>query len=250
MRLILEVWRFCVKGLSLIMSIYMYFINRGVRIIGVSKVIIYINVLWQYIMTWHWPIHCWWKLSSDDTVSVDMNIQNILFPRCTLLSSWNWSEQLKTQLGNHICTFCKHQTPFQKTGAFTLESQNHWNVISYTSRQWQTLSVSNRSHPPGPPGVWRVNGRNLETNWVSDKHHSRTNNASMETYMHHGLFTTPIRVDLLGSRNVVQIPQSTSPMSHNAVFCNKNVHMCAYLLWNTTSGNVCLTHCGICEIGL
>ena len=34
--------------------------------------------------------------------------------------------------------------------------------------------------------------------------------------------------DKLGIRPVTQIPQCTSPISHNAPFCNRNVHTCAH----------------------
>ena len=39
-------------------------------------------------------------------------------------------------------------------------------------------------------------------------------------------------------RPFAQIPQCTSPISHNAPFCNRNVHMCAHFCYK-------MVHCGI-----
>ena len=47
------------------------------------------------------------------------------------------------------------------------------------------------------------------------------------------------------NRTLTQIPQCTSPISHNAPFCNRNVHMCAHFCYKTV-------HCGIfvwCIVG-
>ena len=49
---------------------------------------------------------------------------------------------------------------------------------------------------------------------------------------------------------VAQIPKCTRPISHNAPFCNRNVHMCTFLLQNGALGDICLMCCGICEMGL
>ena len=49
----------------------------------------------------------------------------------------------------------------------------------------------------------------------------------------------------LTERSVAQIPQYTSPISHNAPFCNRNVHMCAHFCYK-------IVHCGIsvsCIVG-
>ena len=35
------------------------------------------------------------------------------------------------------------------------------------------------------------------------------------------------------------------PPSHNAPFCNRNVHMCTFLLQNGALWDICLMHCGI-----
>ena len=45
----------------------------------------------------------------------------------------------------------------------------------------------------------------------------------------------------LMKRPVAQIPQCTLPISHNAPFCNRNVHTCAHLCYK-------MVHCGICEM--
>ena len=50
-------------------------------------------------------------------------------------------------------------------------------------------------------------------------------------------YTTWRRMLNLGNRPVTQIPQCTSPLSHNASFCNKNVHMCAHFCYK-------MVHCG------
>ena len=38
-------------------------------------------------------------------------------------------------------------------------------------------------------------------------------------------------------RLIPQIPQCTCPMSHNALFCNRNMHMCAHFCYK-------MMHCG------
>ena len=48
-------------------------------------------------------------------------------------------------------------------------------------------------------------------------------------------------------RPVAQIPQCTSPMSHNATFCNRNVHICAHFCYKMMH---CVMRCGICEMVL
>ena len=40
------------------------------------------------------------------------------------------------------------------------------------------------------------------------------------------------------NRSAAQIPQCVSPVSHNAPFCNRNVHMCAHFCYK-------MVHCGI-----
>ena len=50
----------------------------------------------------------------------------------------------------------------------------------------------------------------------------------------------------LPNRPVSQIPQCTCVISHNAIFCNRNVHMCAHFCYK-------MLHCGIfvkCIVGL
>ena len=49
-------------------------------------------------------------------------------------------------------------------------------------------------------------------------------------------------------RPIEQIPRCTSSISHNAPFCNRNMH--TFLLQNGASWDIWLMHCGICEIGL
>ena len=41
-----------------------------------------------------------------------------------------------------------------------------------------------------------------------------------------------------------------SPISRNAPLCNRNVHACTFLLQSGALWDICLMHCGICEIGL
>ena len=53
------------------------------------------------------------------------------------------------------------------------------------------------------------------------------------------------------NRPGAQIPQCTSPISHNAPFYNRNVHTCAHFCYkNGALWDICLMHCGICEMGL
>ena len=52
------------------------------------------------------------------------------------------------------------------------------------------------------------------------------------------------------NRPISQIPQCTSPISHNASFCNRNVHMCAHFCYKMVHCGISLIHCGICEMGL
>ena len=44
----------------------------------------------------------------------------------------------------------------------------------------------------------------------------------------------------LSDRTVSQIPQCTSLISHNAPFCNRNVHMCAHFCYK-------MVHCGMSD---
>ena len=49
---------------------------------------------------------------------------------------------------------------------------------------------------------------------------------------------------------ISQISQCTGPISHNVPFCNRNVHVCTFLLQNSALWDICQMHCGIYEIGL
>ena len=49
---------------------------------------------------------------------------------------------------------------------------------------------------------------------------------------------------------VAQIPQCTSTISHNVLFCNRNVHMCAHFCYKSALWDIHLIYCGICEMGL
>ena len=53
------------------------------------------------------------------------------------------------------------------------------------------------------------------------------------------------------NRPVAQIPQCTTAISHNAPFCNRNVHVCAHFCYkNGALWDICVMHCVICEMGL
>ena len=52
------------------------------------------------------------------------------------------------------------------------------------------------------------------------------------------------------NRPVAQIPQCTSPISHNAPLCNRNVHTCAHFCYRVVHCGIFLMHCGICEMEL
>ena len=45
-----------------------------------------------------------------------------------------------------------------------------------------------------------------------------------------------------------QIPQFTSPTFHNASFCDRNVHVCTFLLQNSLLWHICPMHVGIFEM--
>ena len=51
------------------------------------------------------------------------------------------------------------------------------------------------------------------------------------------------------NRPIAQIPHC-SPISHNPPLCNRNVHVCTFLLQNGALWYIFLMHCGICELGL
>ena len=54
----------------------------------------------------------------------------------------------------------------------------------------------------------------------------------------------------LSIRPIAPIPQCTSPISHNALFCNRNVHLCAHFCYKFLHcGMFRLLHYGICEMG-
>ena len=55
------------------------------------------------------------------------------------------------------------------------------------------------------------------------------------------------------NRSVTQIPQCTSPTSHNAPFCSVNGHMYehfSFLSQNVTLKNICFKFCGVSDMGL
>ena len=66
--------------------------------------------------------------------------------------------------------------------------------------------------------------------------------------LHISFHITPLV--LFSNRPVAQIPQWISPISHNAPFKQKCAHLCIFLWPNGTLKDVCLMHCGICEMDL
>ena len=52
------------------------------------------------------------------------------------------------------------------------------------------------------------------------------------------------------NRPIAQFPQCTSPLSHNAPFCNRNVHVCTFLLQKGAFWDIYRMHCGFCQNGL
>ena len=52
------------------------------------------------------------------------------------------------------------------------------------------------------------------------------------------------------NRSIAQIPQCTSPLPHHAPYCDRNVHVCTFLSQNGALWDICLMHCGICDMGL
>ena len=55
--------------------------------------------------------------------------------------------------------------------------------------------------------------------------------------------------DKTPKRPISLIPECTCPISHNATLCNRNVHMCTFLLQNGALWDMGLMHCGTCTIG-
>ena len=53
------------------------------------------------------------------------------------------------------------------------------------------------------------------------------------------------------NRPISQIPECICAISHNATFCNRNVHI-SVTKWCIVANlwDICLMHCGICEMGL
>ena len=49
---------------------------------------------------------------------------------------------------------------------------------------------------------------------------------------------------------VAQSPHCTSLISHNAPLCNRNVHVCTFLLQSGALWEICLMHHGICELSV
>ena len=49
---------------------------------------------------------------------------------------------------------------------------------------------------------------------------------------------------------ISQLPQCIRHISHNAAFCNRNVHTCTFLLQNAVLWDMRWVHCGICATSL
>ena len=55
----------------------------------------------------------------------------------------------------------------------------------------------------------------------------------------------------LANFTVSQIPQCVRQISHNAPFCDRNVHTSTHFFYKFGAlWDICLIHCGICEVGL
>ena len=44
--------------------------------------------------------------------------------------------------------------------------------------------------------------------------------------------------------------QMHQPISHNVPSCNRNINVCLFLLQNDALWDICVVHCGICEMDL
>ena len=65
------------------------------------------------------------------------------------------------------------------------------------------------------------------------------------------LYSSLLPVQLISvNRPISQIPQCIRYVSHNASFCNRNVHVCTFLLQNGALWDMGPVHCGICATGL
>ena len=52
------------------------------------------------------------------------------------------------------------------------------------------------------------------------------------------------------NRQILQIPECTIPISHNAPLCSRNVHMCTLFCYKMVHHRIHRMHCGICEVNL
>ena len=71
------------------------------------------------------------------------------------------------------------------------------------------------------------------------------NSCQLCTHVLQGCFTDTWAI-MIYNRPISQIPQYIRQISHNASFCNRNVHMCAHFCYK-------MVHCGIwdwCIVGL
>ena len=114
--------------------------------------------------------------------------------------------------------------------------------------------VWHRYHSTAIKSHWeRVGGWQVISRFVlSQQRHAV---CCLQYVSHFTMVVTLFRLECANSvmssiRPVQQIPQCTSPMSHNAPFCNRNVHVCTFLLQNGALWDIYLMHCGICETGL
>ena len=64
------------------------------------------------------------------------------------------------------------------------------------------------------------------------------------------VFSVSIDDPCRGSRTISQIPRFIRQISHNALFCNRNVHTCTFLLQNGALWDMGLVNCGIWATGL
>ena len=156
--------------------------------------------------------------------------------------------------------------PEAKTGEIWPRPASH--MLPGGAQLWDNLSVKYVRNVPvgaflGKSGtLWRYVG---QLNIVLLDHYSYDISYTVQCHYHMVNFIQnihnrqPITQGVMGCHNssgelwgayrhVAQIPQCTIPISHNAPFCNRNVHVCTFLLQNSALWYIYLMHCGICKI--
>ena len=76
-----------------------------------------------------------------------------------------------------------------------------------------------------------------------------SNHAVIVIYMRFNYRYLPLQ-HVLTKPNMDLLQRSSSPITHIAPFCIRNVHVCIFLLQNGELWDICLICCAICEMSL